>query len=65
MVRLSLKDGATGRRVLPTLYSHNYLWLLPDESQTVALSWPTGALTSGHPLLEVEAYNSRTATASS
>ncbi|MGW0829060.1 discoidin domain-containing protein [Streptomyces prunicolor] len=63
MVRLSLKNGATGRRVLPTLYSHNYLWLLPDESQSVTLSWPTRALTSGHPLLEVEAYNSRPSTA--
>ncbi|MGQ4478548.1 discoidin domain-containing protein [Streptomyces sp. SAS_276] len=64
MVRLSLKNGATGHRVLPTLYSHNYLWLLPGESQTVTLSWPTRALTSGRPLLEVEAYNSRQASAS-
>ena len=64
MVRLSLKNGATGHRVLPTLYSHNYLWLLPDESQTVTLSWPTRALASGRPLLEVEAYNSRPTTAS-
>ncbi|MGQ4436291.1 discoidin domain-containing protein [Streptomyces sp. SAS_260] len=64
MVRLSLKNGATGHRVLPTLYSHNYLWLLPGESETVTLSWPTRALTSGRPLLEVEAYNSRPASAS-
>ncbi|MFJ2157504.1 discoidin domain-containing protein [Streptomyces sp. NPDC087856] len=64
MVRLSLKNGATGHRVLPTLYSHNYLWLLPGESQTVTLSWPTRALTSGRPLLEVEAYNSRPASTS-
>ncbi|SEC50484.1 Glycosyl hydrolases family 2, sugar binding domain [Streptomyces sp. 3213] len=63
MVRLSLTDGATGHRVLPTLYSHNYLWLLPGESQTVTLSWPARALASGHPLLMVEAYNSRPATA--
>ncbi|MGX9889189.1 discoidin domain-containing protein [Streptomyces sp. NPDC002276] len=63
MVRLSLTDGATGHRVLPTLYSHNYLWLLPGESQTVTLSWPARALASGHPLLTVEAYNSRPATA--
>jgi len=63
MVRLSLTDGATGHRVLPTLYSHNYLWLLPGESQTVTLSWPALALASGHPLLTVEAYNSRPATA--
>ncbi|MFJ8141093.1 discoidin domain-containing protein [Streptomyces sp. NPDC096013] len=65
MVRLSLKNGATGDRVLPTLYSHNYLWLLPGESQTVTLTWPTRALASGRPHLEVEAYNSRPAKASS
>jgi hypothetical protein len=63
MSRLSLTDGTTGHRVLPTLYSHNYLWLLPGESQTVTLSWPARALTSGRPLLTVEAYNSRPATA--
>jgi hypothetical protein len=63
MVRLSLTNDTTGRRVLPTLYSHNYLWLLPGESQTVTLSWPARALTSGRPLLTVEAYNSRPSTA--
>jgi hypothetical protein len=59
MVRLSLTNGTTGRRVLPTLYSHNYLWLLPGESQEVTLSWPAKALTSGHPLLTATAHNSR------
>jgi hypothetical protein len=63
MVRLSLTNDTTGQRVLPTLYSHNYLWLLPGESQTVTLSWPVRALTSGRPLLTVEAYNSRPSTA--
>ncbi len=58
MVRLSLLDGEDGSRVLPTLYSHNYVWLLPGESQTVTLSWPAGALRSGRPTLEAEAYNS-------
>ncbi|WP_151479933.1 discoidin domain-containing protein [Streptomyces albicerus] len=63
MVRLSLLDGTTGHRVLPTLYSDNYLWLLPGESQTVTLSWPARALKSPSPLLKVEAYNSRSSTA--
>jgi hypothetical protein len=63
MVRLSLTNDTTSQRVLPTLYSHNYLWLLPGESQTVTLSWPVRALTSGRPLLTVEAYNSRPSTA--
>jgi hypothetical protein len=57
MVRVSLVDSATGERVLPTLYSDNYLWLLPGESRTLTLSWPAEALRSGKPRLRVEAYN--------
>lgn len=57
MVRVSLDDSATGERVLPTLYSDNYLWLLPGESRTLTLSWPAKALRSGRPKLRVEAYN--------
>ncbi|MEU3185450.1 discoidin domain-containing protein [Streptomyces sp. NPDC006923] len=57
MVRLSLLDAKDGRRVLPTLYGDNYLWLLPGESRTVTLSWPAEALASGRPALRVEGYN--------
>jgi hypothetical protein len=56
MVRLSLRDSR-GERVLPTEYSDNYLWLLPGESRTVTVSWPADALTSGHPVLRAEGYN--------
>ncbi|MER6267739.1 discoidin domain-containing protein [Streptomyces sp900105755] len=59
MVRLSLVDEANGDRVLPTLYSHNYLWLLPGEAQTVTASWPSRALSAGRPALRAAAYNSR------
>ncbi|WP_432163587.1 discoidin domain-containing protein [Streptomyces tendae] len=58
MVRLSLLDRR-GARVLPALYSDNYLWLLPGESRKVTVSWPSGALTQGSPVLDVAAYNSR------
>jgi hypothetical protein len=58
MVRLSLLDGGTGARVLPALSSDNYLWLLPGESRTVTLSWPSSALRAGHrPRLQVDGYN--------
>jgi hypothetical protein len=57
MVRLSLRDGKSGDRVLPTLYGDNYLWLLPDESREVTLSWPADALPSGRPALRVEGHN--------
>ncbi|MFJ5265307.1 discoidin domain-containing protein [Streptomyces sp. NPDC088387] len=62
MVRLSLVDEKSGDRVLPTLYSDNYLWLLPGESRTVTLSWPADSLPSHRPALRLEAYNSRTTT---
>ncbi|MEV7809300.1 discoidin domain-containing protein [Streptomyces flaveolus] len=62
MVRLSLLEDAHGRRVLPTLYSDNYLWLLPGESRTVRLSWPAGAGSARRPVLTAEAYNSPVAT---
>ncbi|MER5911417.1 discoidin domain-containing protein [Streptomyces sp. NPDC001982] len=62
MVRLSLLDARSGERVLPTLYSDNYLWLLPGESRTVTASWPAPALTSG-PKLRLEGFNVPRATA--
>jgi hypothetical protein len=62
MVRLSLLEDTHGRRVLPTLYSDNYLWLLPGESRTVHVSWPSTSSTSRHPVLTAEAYNSPVAT---
>ncbi|MFJ1870603.1 discoidin domain-containing protein [Streptomyces chartreusis] len=58
MVRLSLLEEDHGRRVLPTLYSDNYLWLLPGESRQVTLSWPAEACSSRHPVLTAQAYNS-------
>ncbi|MER8011826.1 discoidin domain-containing protein [Streptomyces sp. NPDC094149] len=57
MVRLSLLKEPGGDRVLPTLYSDNYLWLLPGESRTVRLSWPAGAHSSDRPVLTAQAYN--------
>ncbi|MEV0183198.1 discoidin domain-containing protein [Streptomyces sp. NPDC050625] len=65
MVRLSLLDDKQTDRLLPTLYSDNYLWLLPGESRTVTLSWPDNLPHSDHPVLRAEAYNSRTTTARS
>lgn len=62
MVRLSLLEEADGRRVLPTLYSDNYFWLLPGESRRVTLSWPSEASASRRPVLTAQAYNSAVTT---
>ncbi|MEW2521582.1 discoidin domain-containing protein [Actinacidiphila alni] len=58
MVRLSLLDAHSGDRVLPTLYSDNYLWLLPGESREITVSYPASALPLHRPALRTEAYNS-------
>ncbi|WP_129287988.1 glycoside hydrolase family 2 protein [Streptomyces sp. GZWMJZ-114] len=47
MTRLSLREARGGARVPPTLYSDNYLWLLPGESRTVTLSRPRTAAHAG------------------
>ncbi|MEV6028264.1 discoidin domain-containing protein [Streptomyces sp. NPDC052036] len=57
MVRVSLLDAESGQRVLPTLYSDNYLWLLPGESRDLTLSWPARALASGKAEVRVEGHN--------
>ncbi len=56
MVVVSLRDRFTGERILPTIYSDNYLWLLPGERREVTLSW----LRSGRgvsPQVYVNGYN--------
>ncbi|WP_089107590.1 discoidin domain-containing protein [Streptomyces hyaluromycini] len=56
MLRVSLHDARSGDRVLPTLYSDNYLWLLPGESRTITATWPAD-LPVTRPSLRVEGYN--------
>ena len=42
MIKLVLKDAATGERILPAYYSVNYLSLLPGEERTVSVEFPGG-----------------------
>jgi hypothetical protein len=56
MVVLSLRDRGTGQRILPTLYSENYLWLLPGETRDVTLSW-RASLEHFAPQVLVNGYN--------
>ena len=42
MIKLVLKDAATGERILPAYYSVNYLSLLPGEERTVSVEFPAG-----------------------
>ena len=63
MTRLSLLDGDSGDRILPTLYEDNYLWLLPGETRTLTVSFPDSAIPLGEPELHVEGYNTPPVTA--
>jgi Exo-beta-D-glucosaminidase Ig-fold domain/F5/8 type C domain len=56
MVVLSLRDRSSGQRILPTLYSENYLWLLPGETRDVTLSW-SASLEHFAPQVLVNGYN--------
>ena len=42
MIKLTLKDAATGQRILPAFYSENYISLLAGEERTITIAFPTG-----------------------
>jgi hypothetical protein len=42
MVKLTLKAGATGERILPAYYSENYVSLLAGEERVVSVNFPAG-----------------------
>ena len=44
MVKLTLEEAGTGKRILPAYYSDNYISLLPGEQRTVTVAYPAGAL---------------------
>jgi hypothetical protein len=39
-IRLTLRDGQTGKRVLPVYYEDNYISLLPGESRVIRINAP-------------------------
>jgi hypothetical protein len=42
MIKLTLKDAATGTRILPAYYSENYVSLLPGEARTITVEFVAG-----------------------
>jgi len=54
LVKLTLLDAATGRRILPAYYSDNYVSLLPGEQQTITVEFPSGA---GQPAFGLRGWN--------
>jgi hypothetical protein len=43
MIKLTLKDATTGKRILPAYYSENYVSLLPGEERAITVNFPAGA----------------------
>lgn len=54
LVKLVLKDAATGERILPAYYSQNYVSLLPGEEQTVTVEFPAG---QNKPVIGLRGWN--------
>jgi membrane-bound inhibitor of C-type lysozyme len=42
MIKLTLKNAATGERILPAYYDQNYVSLLPGEMRTISIAFPAG-----------------------
>jgi hypothetical protein len=42
LVKLTLEDAATGRRILPAYYGDNYVSLLPGTQRIIAVEFPAG-----------------------
>jgi Exo-beta-D-glucosaminidase Ig-fold domain/Glycosyl hydrolases family 2/Concanavalin A-like lectin/glucanases superfamily/Glycosyl hydrolases family 2, sugar binding domain/Glycosyl hydrolases family 2, TIM barrel domain len=42
LVKLTLKDSATGTRILPAYYSENYVSLLAGDKRTITVAFPPG-----------------------
>jgi hypothetical protein len=59
LVKLTLQDAATGRRILPAYYSDNYISLLPGEQRIVTVEFPAGA---GAPAFGLRGWNLATQT---
>ena len=54
LVKLTVKDAASGRRILPAYYSDNYVSLLAGEQRTITIEIPAG---SGTPALGLRGWN--------
>ena len=54
LVKLTLEDAATGKRILPAYYSDNYVSLLPGEQRTITIDYPSD---SHRPAIGLRGWN--------
>lgn len=50
LLKLTLKEAATGKRILPAYYSDNYISLLPGERRKLTVEFPAGTGTAAFTL---------------
>jgi hypothetical protein len=55
-VKLTLKDMATGQRILPAYYSDNYASLMPGETRTLNIAYPISSA-RGNLQVELRGWN--------
>ena len=56
-IRIKLDKGPHGDEVLPAVWEDNYISLLPHERRDIAVTYATGSLGSGKPVVEATGLN--------
>lgn len=56
-IRLKVKRGARGEKILPVLWEDNYISLLPGEKREVTATYRTRDLGSAEATVEVSGWN--------
>jgi hypothetical protein len=57
MVRLKVVRDKTGDRILPAIYSDNYIALMPGERRTITTELQNADTRAEHPRMVVEGFN--------
>jgi beta-mannosidase len=57
MTHLQLRNAANNQRVLPAIYSDNYLSLLPGEHRIIRIEARKSSLSGGEPLIAIDGWN--------
>lgn len=57
MIRLKIAGAETGERILPALYSDNYISLMPGESKTITMSVKEEDARGEKPVVEISGFN--------
>jgi beta-mannosidase len=57
MTHLQLHQKQSGKRVLPTFYSDNYVTLTPNEARTITIEAATKDLANESPLVTIDGFN--------